>query len=196
MKLQTMPYRKEQFEMNTFYHVYNRGNNKEVIFFEKDNYRYFLQIFKEYLTENALLLHSYCLMPNHYHTIVEITDRPELSTPLQHCMIAYGKAINKRYNRVGHLFQDRFKIKKIDSAEYLLHLSRYIHSNPLMAKFVSSAEQWQYSSYKNYISEIEEAGLTTQFILSHFKDKQDYKNFVELFVQDKFNEMNNELWLE
>jgi REP element-mobilizing transposase RayT len=191
-----MPNRKEQIEINTFYHIYNRGNNKENIFFEEDNYRYFLQILKKYLNENALLLHSYCLMPNHYHAIVETTDRAELSKPLQHCMISYVKAINKRYTRVGHLFQDRFKVKRIDSTEYLLHLSRYIHTNLLAAKIITIAERWQYSSYKNYISEIEEPGLTTQFILSHFKDRKDYQNFVELFLQVNHNEIHHELWSE
>lgn len=189
-----MPYRKEQITTNSFYHIYNRGNNKENIFFEKENYSYFLRLFKAYLSEGFIRLHSYCLMPNHYHAIVETTDHPNLSTQVQHCMIAYVKAVNKRYNRVGHLFQDRFRVIPIKSTEYLLHLSRYIHLNPVFAKIVSQAELWQYSSYRSYITELDEEGLSTQFILSHFKNKLDYKLFVESFRQEKFKEMHNSFW--
>lgn len=189
-----MPYRKEQLAVNTFYHIYNRGNNKENIFFEEENYLYFSRLLKTYLSKGFIRLHAYCFMPNHYHAIVETTDNSNLSIQIQHCMIAYAKAINKRYNRVGHLFQDRFKVKHIDSTEYLLHLSRYIHTNPVFGKLVSSVALWPFSSYHSYVTDVEETGLTTQFILSHFNGKEEYKLFVETFVEEKFMEMYNNFW--
>jgi putative transposase len=190
-----MPYRKDHIENNSFYHLYNRGNNKQNIFFEEMNYHYFLDVVKKYFIKGAIHIHAYCLMPNHFHFIIETTSDADVSRFIQHSMIAYVKAINKRYDRVGHLFQDRFKIKNIDSTEYLLHLSRYIHINPVMAGLVKVPELWDFSSYQSYIRNKVQNEITTEFILSHFKNAQEYKIFVESFAKERFIELQNQFWI-
>lgn len=187
-----MPYRLETIEPHTFYHIYNRGNNKQKIFFEQENYLYFMRLFRKYLEKYDIDLHAYCLMPNHFHLLVQTGIASNVPQMMHDMMIAYVKAINKRYDRIGHLFQNRYKIKPVQSTEYLLHLSRYIHTNPFFAKLVTVAQDWKYSSYKNYISNAVEDKLSTQFILSHFGMKNNYQAFVESFIEEKFNEMQRE----
>jgi hypothetical protein len=89
-------------------------------------------------------------MPNHYHFILRVVT-PHLSHAMQRFGFSYTKSINKRKNRTGNLFQGAFQAKRIDSEEYLLHLSRYVHLNPVRAKLVHSAEAWEFSSYREYV---------------------------------------------
>lgn len=133
-----MPFRKEKIESGILYHVYNRGNNKENIFFDEENYAYFHRLLHKYSQEYQIEVQVYCYLPNHYHLLLRIGDDNTLSDMMRKWILAYTKAINKRYNRVGHLFQDRYKIKRVDSVEYFLHLSRYIHTNPFFASLVTT----------------------------------------------------------
>jgi putative transposase len=144
-----MPYRKERFDLNEFYHIYNRGNTKEHIFFEPENYDFFLRQFFKYIPLALAEIQAFCLMPNHYHFLVRFLGETDISTRMKYFGISYTKAINNRYKRTGHLFEGRFKINLVDSDEYLLHLSRSNHLTPLVAKLVCKAEDWMYSSYKN-----------------------------------------------
>src|SRR5438046_1575799 len=99
-----MPYRKTDFCKGEWYHLYNRGNNRQPIFFERENYLYFLRKVREHLTAEALDMIAYCLMPNHYHFLVRLHS-DDLASIMQPFVVAYTKAINKRYGRVGALFQ-------------------------------------------------------------------------------------------
>jgi len=147
-----MPYRETPFLPEQFYHLYNRGNNKEAIFFEAENYRFFLQRFIKYFPPDKAQIHAYCLMPNHFHLLIRLLSGLDYSSAMQHFGISFAKSINTRYARVGHLFQGRFKAKHVDSTEYLLHLTRYIHLNPRFAGLVERAEHWEFSSYRDYVS--------------------------------------------
>jgi len=100
-----------------FYHVYNRGNNRERIFKEEKNYVYFLKRFQDYLSE-WVDVYAYCLMPNHFHLLVKIPDFPEITTGLtpaekafKNFFTSYAKSINKGYGRTGSLFQSNYKKK-------------------------------------------------------------------------------------
>jgi REP element-mobilizing transposase RayT len=146
-----MPYRSLSIEPEHFYHLYNRGNNREPIFFEPENYSFFLQRFVKYFPTDKAEIHAYCLLPNHFHLLVQLLSELDYSSRMQHFGISFSKSINTRYGRVGHLFQGRFKVKHVDSTEYLLHLSRYIHLNPCFARLVEKAEDWEFSSYRDYV---------------------------------------------
>ncbi|MDJ0735713.1 MAG: transposase [Nostocaceae cyanobacterium] len=98
-----MPRRRISLESGNFYHIYNRGNNRENIFLERENYLYFLKLVKLHLITNAVDILSYCLMPNHYHFLVYLRDET-LSNAMKSLSLAYTKAINKRCNRSGVLF--------------------------------------------------------------------------------------------
>src|SRR5688572_16108461 len=92
-----------------FYHLYNRGNNRGRIFFEEENYVFFLKRFSSYLCQYVDVF-AYCLMPNHFHFFIRINDVPGFEKGIKNFFISYSKAINSRYNRVGHLFQGRYKL--------------------------------------------------------------------------------------
>ena len=145
-----MPYRKVAFRKGEYYHLYNRGNNFQPIFFERTNYLYFLRKVREHLTPEALDIVAYCLMPNHYH-FMAVLRTDNLAGAMQPFIVAYTKAINKRHQRVGALFQGPYQAIRVDSDEYLLHLSRYIHLNPVAASIVRVAEDWEFSSYREYV---------------------------------------------
>lgn len=144
-----MPQRSIDFVRGSYYHIYNRGNNFQKIFFERESYVHFLRLVNQYvIAENTLVL-AYCLMPNHYHLLVQC-DGGDLSRAMQLVSLAYTKGINKRFGRVGSLFQGRFKAIWVDSEEYLVHLVRYIHLNPVKAGLVDSALEWEFSSFQEY----------------------------------------------
>ena len=188
-----MPYRKVIFRAGEYYHLYNRGNNFQPIFFEHENYFYFLRLIRKHLVERnqvslrnlvsesgGLDVIAYCLMPNHYHLLVclKIDDLPAL---MQSFTLAYSKSINKRFERVGSLFQGPFKAIHIDRDEYLLHLSRYIHLNPVAAGLVRCPEDWEFSSHGEYIGLRQGTLPKPQIVLDQFSSPEAYRQFVETY---------------
>jgi putative transposase len=144
-----MPRRYLTFQPNCYYHLYNRGNNCNLIFFEPENYLHFLRLVRRYLIEQTLDVLAYCLMPNHYHLLVRCKTN-EVSEAMMRLSVAYTKAVNRCYNRVGALFQGQFQAIVVDSDEYLYHLTRYIHLNPVKARIVAHPKDWEFSSYLEY----------------------------------------------
>ncbi|MEX2590753.1 MAG: transposase [Chitinophagales bacterium] len=138
----------------TLYHLYNRGNNKEQIFFNEENYFYFLHLFKKYLND-YLDMFSYCLMPNHFHFFVRINevDSEILREAFRVFFMTYSKAINKQQNRTGSLFQKKFKRKEIADQDYYSAIIAYIHYNPIKAGLCYRFEDWKFSSYNAIISD-------------------------------------------
>ncbi len=178
-----MPYRNIVFRAGEYYHLYNRGNNFQPIFFERENYLFFLRQLHEYLKADTVETVAYCLMPNHYHLLVHLcTDN--LSSIMQPFSLSYTKAINKRYARVGSLFQGRFRAVHIDRNEYLLHLTRYIHLNPVTARLVPRPEDWEFSSYLEYIGLRNGRLPHPDIVVSQFPSQNAYRVFVEGYVED------------
>ncbi len=128
-------------ELGKFYHVFNRGNNKEKIFFKEENYRYFLKTFDQCLSSHVET-YAYCLMPNHFHFLIRILETPKtdeespllaastVSEQFRKFFIKYSQAINIQEGRSGSLFQKPFKRKEISSNDYLTRVIFYIHANP------------------------------------------------------------------
>lgn len=132
--------RQLRIEFNgAFYHITSRGNLRERIFFDDGDRRTFLEILKRTKERYGYLLHTYVLMDNHYHLLIE-TPKANLSQIMQNINTSYTVYINKRYQRSGHLFQGRFKGTIVDKDAYLVTLSRYIHLNPVRAKLVVRPE--------------------------------------------------------
>lgn len=137
-----------------YYHIYSRGNNRENIFVEERNYRYFLHLYAEHI-EPVAETYAYCLMKNHFHFLVRIRDLTGLKQPSQcfsNLFNAYAKAFNKAYNRTGALFQRPFGRIEVTSDSYLIHLVTYIHQNPQKHRFVDDFRDWPYSSYHALLS--------------------------------------------
>jgi len=145
-----MPRRVEPILEGRFCHVYNRGNNRAPIFLEEANYAFFIKQLRQFFAGTHAAIVAYVLMPNHYHLLLRALSG-EMSQAIQRFSISYTKAINLRFDRVGALFQGAFQAKEVATDEYLLHLSRYIHLNPLRAKLVDDLPAWIYSSYHEYV---------------------------------------------
>ncbi len=155
----------EVLEHGFYYHIYNRGNNKENIFQKTENYYYFLKLYDKYI-EPIANTYAWCLMPNHFHILIRIKDinstrevsknsKLLIKSPHQHfsnLFNAYAKAINKKYSRTGSLFQYKFRRKKITGEDYLRNLIQYIHLNPQHHKFIDDYRNYKFSSYQSVIS--------------------------------------------
>jgi len=107
-------------------------------------------------------------MPNHYHLIAISKEDDAIPKTMQKIATGYSRAINKAYQKSGHLFEGVYKAKLIPNNQYLLHLSRYIHLNPLNANLVNNLEDWQFSSYLDYIGKKHNPFLKTDIILDQF----------------------------
>ncbi len=184
-----------------FYHVFSRGNEKRVIFQDNQDYKQFLQLLEEAALRWELNIHAYALMDNHYHLVIE-TKSGMLSKPMRHINGVYTQYFNHRHDRVGHLFQGRFKALLIEKDSYLLTLSRYVHQNPAKAKLVEHPEEYPWSSYRAFLDlEPIPIWLNTQETLIEFgdsaqKQKYNYKRFVETGDEiDPFKEAVGQLVL-
>ena len=165
-----------------FYHVINRGNAGEsIVASERDSVR-FLEYLGKTVERFSIVIHTYCLMSNHYHLLVE-TPYPNLSLAIQWLSVSYATYFNRKHRRSGHLFQGRFKSILVDADEYLTSLSRYIHLNPVRAKVATKPEAYRWSSYPAFIGKTEApVWLETERLLSNFGTKkrvasQNYKAF-------------------
>ncbi|GAB3202996.1 REP element-mobilizing transposase RayT [Pontibacter aydingkolensis] len=181
---------KSPLEPNKFYHIYTRGNNKETLFKEQDNYGLFLQLYRKHLASYVDTF-AYCLLPNHVHFLVQIKDgedlKPQLISEdeaklvsierqLGHLLNAYAKSINHRYNRIGRLFQHRFGRKEITSDAYFTRLVFYIHFNPQHHGLINDFSRWPHSSYHSILSEGKTA-LQRKEVLEWFGGREKYKAF-------------------
>lgn len=189
---------------DNFYHIYNRGVNKERIFNDEQDYRIFLNLLKRYLDEvqtsdekgrvyknlhDGLELVAYCLMPNHFHMLMYLHDTSAITSLMQGMTTAYSMYYNKKYGRVGHLFQGRFKAVMIDNDAYLQHISRYIHLNPV------SYKTWPYTSLPYYLGSQSAGWIKPDRIMELFDTTEEYAQFVDDYedYQDTKDEVELEL---
>ena len=154
---------------NEIYHIYNRGNNKQLIFFNDDNYIFFIKKIREQLASCAEII-CYCLMPNHFHIIVQANEKSVVERksfggkPMQEfayrigmLLSSYSQAINKQNKTTGSLFQQKTKAKILSEQiegkqeNYLESCFFYVHNNPFEAGLVKTLSDWPYSSYLDYI---------------------------------------------
>ncbi|MEK7459847.1 MAG: transposase [Patescibacteria group bacterium] len=191
----------KNFLPGNIYHIYNRGNNKEKIFFDEQDYKAFLfrlglvlGFTQEELNQEKLLampysriritdmkkgdfkLHCFCLMPNHFHLLIEqIKDIP-ISKLLSKLCTSYSRYLNKKHKRIGHIFQDTFKSVYIENNEQLMWASSYIHMNPVKDKLVKNPKNYKWTSYNDYALDRNLPIITKELLLGIFGDK---KNFIE-----------------
>jgi len=167
---------------DTCYHIYNRGNNKEPIFFEEENYNFFLNQFKKYVSPFCDV-YAYCLMPNHFHFFLTVNNEAGFEKGIKNFFISYSKAINKKYNRVGSLFQGRFKISDIKTESYFTTIITYIHQNPVVAQLVKNMEDYKYSSYAAYLSN-KETLLNKSIVLEWIGGLEGFISHHQLYLNE------------
>lgn len=152
-----------EFFENEIYHIYNRGNNRQQLFFSLENYLYFLKKVRKFILPHCDIL-AYSLMPNHFHFLIHANHRTTsnkeiggkaknvLSEAIRNLLQTYSKGINKQNNSTGSLFQQNTKSKCISKGSNLYGLIclHYIHQNAMKAKLVNKMEEWDFSSFKDY----------------------------------------------
>ena len=187
----------KEFAPGVLTHIYNRGNNKEKIFWDDQDYKAFLfrlglalgfdegELEKDKILsmpysriringeKNLFNLHAFCLMPNHFHLIIEQLSDVPTSKLISRACTSYAKYINQKYKKVGHVFQDCFKANTIDTDEQLIWTSAYIHMNPVKDTLVKEPSEYKWSSYNDFIGKRNLSIVYTDFI----KSLIDLKNF-------------------
>ena len=179
-----MPYRNTEFTQGQYYHIYNRGAGKSKIFFIENNYLYILDLIQRYMGKYGVSIIAYCLMPNHYHFLLRQMTGETLSKFINILFNAYVQALNRQQSRTGTLFEGRFKHVCIDDWNYLSHLCRYIHRNPVKAGLVSTPEDWAYSNFREWVGMRNSELKDDIFIKTYFPNPVEYRAFVN-DIQDE-----------
>jgi REP element-mobilizing transposase RayT len=146
-----MPRPKRSFTPESIYHVITRGNRRQPIFLVDPDCTLFLEIARRVVIQRQWTVHSYCLMPNHYHLVLE-TRVADLSQGMRELNGTYAQWFNRLHGFVGHVFQGRFKAIPVESDWHLLELTRYLATNPSRAGLCDGPALWQWGSYPWVIS--------------------------------------------
>ena len=161
-----------------FYHVISRGNERRAIFRGDNDYELFLNTLGEASDRFDVLIHAYCLMPNHLHLLIQTKDS-NLSQFMKRLLGVYTIRFNRRHKRYGHLFQGRYKAYLLDQDSYFLELSRYIHLNPVKAKLSTLPEKYRWSSMQFFLRQDGPSYLHKKFTLDSFDSPSAYQAFVK-----------------
>lgn len=176
-----MPTLKRIWYPGAIYHITSRGNRKDKIFQDSNDFTHYLDLLKdtlEYFKNDKYKILSYCLMSNHIHMLIE-ADKMPLGQFMCKLNSKYAMYYNKKYNYTGHLFEGRYFAKLMKSNLQIFEASKYIHLNPVKAKIVKKPEQYKWSSYSMYIGNRKEKLIYSKLLLSYFRTKKLYKEYVE-----------------
>ncbi|MFA6898979.1 MAG: transposase [Desulfurivibrionaceae bacterium] len=184
------------------YHVTSRGNARQDIFIDDSDRERFLAILSNTVHRYNWVCHAYCLMDNHYHLLLETLD-PNLSSGMRQLNGMYTQAFNRQHDRVGHVFQGRYKAILIEKDAHLLELCRYIVLNPVAAGIVAQPEAWPWSSCRGTLDADGAADfLTTTWVLGQFsrnrtQAKVQYRHFIaeELQSEPLWNTLHGQSFL-
>lgn len=171
-------------EQGNYYHIYNRSNNRELVFKNSENYIYFLKKFRKRF-HKLLSIYAYCLMPTHFHFLVKVNKEKidKLKQLIGIQLSAYTKAVNNMYERNGSLFQQHTKAKLIDDESYLLTLLAYIHQNPVRAGLVDRLPRWPYSSYLDLAGYRNGTLVEHSIIEDNFNSMEDFRSFSQSTIE-------------
>lgn len=145
-----MPRQQRKLSRTSIYHVMLRGNERKKIFKSNQEKQRFLENVSIKQKELWFSVYAYCIMDNHVHLVINSQDK-DISTIMKGIAIRYASFFNAQHNRVGHVFQDRFKSESVEDERYLMAVIRYIHNNPVKAKMVDKPEDYGWSSYSLFL---------------------------------------------
>jgi len=172
-----------------------RGINKQTIFEDEEDNEMFLVTVNQYRKQSGYLLLAYCLMGNHIHLLMK-TGSEELGQIFRRIGASYVYWYNRKYERTGHLFQDRYKSEAVETEAYLFAVLRYIHQNPLKAGLVKNLEDYPYSSFAEYLGLNDENYVDKDFVLSLFHEDRtraivDFREYNELITDENFLDISD-----
>jgi len=176
---------KTPMEPGKVYHVYNRGNNHQDVFFKPSDYLLFLEKMEKYLADYCSIF-AYALIPNHYHILLRVNDNLETNEWSQHFLkfsLSYTNKINFEEKRNGSLFLSHFRRVHVDTEDYLKRLIFYIHYNPSKHEIIDDFRSYKYSSYNSLISQMPTRLARTE-ILDLFENVEEFVNFHQ-FLHDE-----------
>lgn len=175
-------------EPDKFYHIWNRGNNRENLFYTSANYEYFLRLYDQFLDPVAET-YAFCLLPNHFHLLIRtksfITVSPSgetskksnpVSKAFQRFFTSYSQAINIQEKRTGSLFQKPFKRLEVNNPKYFAALVHYIHANPQKHRIIDDFRHYPWSSYQRIIKS-RPSKLRKEEVLEWFKNRNNYLDY-------------------
>lgn len=172
------------------YHIIMRGINRQSIFEDEEDCVKFIQTIQRYKEKSGYEVYAYCLMGNHVHLLLKIGKEP-LEQVMRRICGSYVYWYNCKYQRVGNLFQDRFKSEPVEDDTYFLIVQRYIHQNPIIAGLVKSIEQYKWSSFNEYVNKARVANV--DFALGIFNIEKE--KAIKIFMQYN-NEVNDNVCLD
>lgn len=194
--------RKITFSNNEFYHIYNRGVDKRKIFLRNGQYLHFIETIQRILTTSSATpkfsktamtqeisfkkidIICYCLMPNHYHLLLKQKEEGGITEFMHKLNTSYTKYFNISNKRTGRLFEYTFKAVYIESENQLIHVSRYIHLNPLIADLVFDLKKYKWSSYPDYIGK-RNGGFCQKEEILGLISREDQARKYEQFVMEQ-----------
>lgn len=147
------------------YHIMLRGNEKKNIILDDYDRQRFLEVLLKKKTETELAVYAYCLMDNHIHLVLR-DEQNEISAIMKGIATSYAMYFNIKYNRVGHVFHDRFRSEPVENERYLWSVIRYVHNNPVKAGKVNEAVHYKWSSYRDYIDPEASNLVDSRYVLS------------------------------
>ncbi|MBK5252467.1 MAG: transposase [Peptostreptococcaceae bacterium] len=179
--------RKARKRSNTgIYHIMIRGINRQTIFEDDEDYVYFINVMKRAKIKGEFKLFGYCVMGNHVHILMQEKEE-SVSLSMQRICSSFVYWYNWKYDRCGHLFQERYKSETVENEAYLLAALRYIHQNPVKAGIVDNLDRYNWSSYHDYT--YEKSDLDTELILGMFsKNKQFAIKKIKSFMEEASDE--------
>ncbi|MDW7684054.1 MAG: transposase [Bacillota bacterium] len=175
-----MPRHARKESASKMYHVIFRGINKQDIFLDDEDRRKFLMVLLIVKELCGFELYSYCLMSNHVHLLIGGVDKQQLAEIIKRISASYVYWFNKKYNRCGHLFQERFRSEPVDNTSYFLTVIRYILQNPVKAGLVARAADFPWSSYHEFKNDSPVIS-DTDFVLGLFAENK--REALQTFIQ-------------
>lgn len=184
---------RNELEGKQFIHVMVQGINKETIFLTEREKLEYIKLLNQYKNEYHITIIAYCVMNNHVHVLVHVKDIEDLTKYMHKINTSYGIYFNKNRKRVGYVYRDRFKTQVINDEKHLYNCIIYIHNNPVKANICQNANEYRYSSYKEFLHKENE-----DLMVKIFKDRNQYiqsnkvENLIDMsFIEDETDNERN-----
>ncbi|MDD3094666.1 MAG: transposase [Candidatus Neomarinimicrobiota bacterium] len=172
----------DDFTTGRVFHVFNHAIDDLKLFYDDEDYNYFLQIFTDRINKIPAGIISYCLMPNHYHFLIRQDSDIKIYRLFNYTFISYARYFNKQHDRKGPIFRSPLQHTVVETKTYMIKLSKYIHMNPVYANLAEKPEDWPYSNYREWINARKSKLFLPDIRQNCFPNSQKYREYVEAFT--------------